>query len=245
MDWGNAFVRTITGSSPITALTLELNLTGDFKKTDKKVTWLSPSPSSPLVPIVLLDYDYLIYKKKLAEEDQVEDCLTPVTEFRTLAVGDGNARALKKGEVVQFEKKGYYIVDKPFGERSELVEGEEGVGRVEMIFIPDGRSASTNCKYTPPVVAKAAKAKKVVPATVGGGAGEGAKKVEEPKTPSGRIPEPAPLEAVESTLLSNGKTGFEILVKTKMFRVPSVYGEDGVEAVATTVMHDVKPVYDL
>jgi glutamyl-tRNA synthetase len=87
MDWGNAFVRSINKSSSggVESLEMELNLSGDFKKTKKKVTWLSPpsvgGAASELTRVKLLDYDYLITKKKLEEEDSVESVLNPKTEY--------------------------------------------------------------------------------------------------------------------------------------------------------------------
>lgn len=43
MGWGNAFVKDIssTENKKIVNMTVELNLGGDFKKTDKEVTWLA------------------------------------------------------------------------------------------------------------------------------------------------------------------------------------------------------------
>ena len=166
MDWGNAFVRKIVGS-PVESIEMELHLTGDFKKTKKKVTWLSASPTAPLIPVLLLDYDYLITKKKLEVDDEVTSFLTPTTEFRVDALADTNVRALKKGEVIQFERKGYYIVDKAFGAPSEI--GGE-VDQVELILIPDGKAASIASKVVPIAADKSApkavKAKKVAPAGV-------------------------------------------------------------------------------
>ena len=57
MSWGNAFVRKIHGSNPITGIELELHLDGDVKKTEKKVTWLSADQS--LVKADVYDFDYL------------------------------------------------------------------------------------------------------------------------------------------------------------------------------------------
>lgn len=226
MDWGNAFVREITrdADSIITGITLELNLGGDFKKTEKKITWLS---APALFSIVALDYDYLVYKKKLMDEDKVEDFVTPVTEFSTALVSDLNVKELKKGDIIQLEKKGYHIVDKPWGVASELVQGLEGEERVEMILIPDGKSASTICKYTPPAGDK--------PVTKVAAA-----------TPATKLPEFAPAEAQDTILKSEGTSGFDMKVTTKMFKVPNIYGEhEGVQALAKTVMHEVKPVYDM
>lgn len=84
MDWGNAIVRKISRSGaadgPVESLEMELHLAGDFKKTKKKVTWIA-APSD-VTPVTLLDYDYLITKKKLEEDDKVEELINPKTEFR-------------------------------------------------------------------------------------------------------------------------------------------------------------------
>ena len=137
MDWGNAIVRskTTNESGIITAIEVELHLEGDFRKTKKKITWLAqPDVEHPLVDVTLLDHDYLITKKKLEENDDVKDFVTPVSEFRDEAFADANVKELKKGDIIQFERKGYYIFD--------------GVvdGRYEFIHIPDGRAASIASK---------------------------------------------------------------------------------------------------
>ncbi|KAF7295474.1 Glutamate-tRNA ligase [Mycena indigotica] len=143
MDWGNAIVRSRTQDSDgnITSISMELHLEGDFRKTKKKITWLAQSSSThTLAPIVLLDYDYLITKKKLEENDDVADFVTPETEFRIDAVADANVADLKKGDILQFERKGYYIYD-----------GEVD-GKKEFICIPDGRAASLASKAGTTVV---------------------------------------------------------------------------------------------
>merc|ERR1711900_101260 len=83
MGWGNAFVRKINGSSPITDIELELHLEGDFKKTEKKVTWLS-ADGHELIPAEVWEFDHLFTKDKLEEDD-----------------------------IIQLERKGFYRVDKP------------------------------------------------------------------------------------------------------------------------------------
>ena len=138
MDWGNAIVRSKTtdASGKITQITMDLHLEGDFRKTKKKITWLSaPTDAHLLVESTLLDYDYLITKKKLEEDDDVKDFVTPVSEFRDEALADANVRDLHKGDIIQFERKGYYIFD-----------GVAADGRHEFIHIPDGRAASIASK---------------------------------------------------------------------------------------------------
>lgn len=151
MDWGNAIVRskTIDSAGKITAIEMDLHLEGDFRKTKKKITWLSqPTSEHGLVDATLLDYDYLITKKKLEETDDVKDFVTPVTEFREDVVADANVRDLKKGDIMQFERKGYYIFD-----------GAAEDGRLQFIHIPDGRAASIASKAGPPQPAATAPSK--------------------------------------------------------------------------------------
>ena len=141
MDWGNAFVRSkvISATGHITSIEMELNLDGDFRKTKKKITWLAqPTAEHPLVPVSLYDYDYLITKKKLEEGDDVADFVTPVTEFKEEAVADANVLDLQKGDVMQFERKGYFILD--------AILDENGSKRLEFIRIPDGRATSLASK---------------------------------------------------------------------------------------------------
>ncbi|KAG6844929.1 glutamate--tRNA ligase [Tephrocybe sp. NHM501043] len=144
MDWGNAIVRSkiVDASGIVTSIEMDLNLEGDFRKTKKKITWLSNSTNENQKAVVLLDYDYLITKKKLEEDDKVEDFITPVTEFREEAIADANVNDLKKGDIIQFERKGYYVYD-----------GETN-GVKEFILIPDGRASSIASKAglsaTPP-----------------------------------------------------------------------------------------------
>ncbi|KAK6347143.1 hypothetical protein TWF696_007223 [Orbilia brochopaga] len=121
MDWGNAIVDTLAKdeSGNVTALTLRLHLAGDFKKTEKKITWLATS--QPLADVELVDFDYLITKDKLEEEDNLEDFLNDKTEFRVDGVADTNVRDVKQGEIIQFERRGYYRCDVAWTEGGKAV----------------------------------------------------------------------------------------------------------------------------
>jgi glutamyl-tRNA synthetase len=138
MDWGNAIVRskTTSPSGQITSIEMDLHLAGDFRKTKKKITWLSqPTPDHPLIDVILLDYDYIITKKKLEENDDLVDFVTPVSEFKEEAFADANVKDLTKGDIMQFERKGYFIFD-----------GIAQDGKLEFIQIPDGKAASLASK---------------------------------------------------------------------------------------------------
>ncbi|KAH8923332.1 glutamate-tRNA ligase [Atractiella rhizophila] len=151
MDWGNAYVRTIEkdGSGVVTSLGLELHLEGDFKKTKKKVHWLIKSPEHPLLSVTYHDYDYLITKKKLEEEDQLIDFVNPSTKFSVTGWTDQNVEGMKEGDRCQFERKGYFILDKLAGKGGER----------EFILIPDGKQSGGQLKAPVAEIKKKAETK--------------------------------------------------------------------------------------
>ena len=61
--------------------------------------------------------------------------LNPCTRREALALGDPNMRNVKKGEVIQLERKGYYRCDVPFVRSSKPI---------VLFAIPDGRQKSTS-----------------------------------------------------------------------------------------------------
>lgn len=111
MDWGNVIVEKIHKiDGVVKSIDIKLHLEGDFRKTEKKLTWIADIKDKT-VPIELVDFDHLITKDKLDEGDNFEDFLTKETEFKTSALGDANIKSLKVGDIIQFERKGYYRLD--------------------------------------------------------------------------------------------------------------------------------------
>ncbi|VAH10137.1 unnamed protein product [Triticum turgidum subsp. durum] len=123
MDWGNAIIREIkTDNGTITQLVGELHLEGSVKMTKLKLTWLS-------------DIEDLVSLSLLEEDEDFLDNLNPCTRREALALGDPNMRNVKKGEVIQLERKGYYRCDVPFVRSSKPI---------VLFAIPDGRQKSTS-----------------------------------------------------------------------------------------------------
>ena len=80
MDWGNAVIKTVIkdDSGDVKHIDAELHLAGDFKSTEKKLTWLSNFASTPnpglLVKTTLLvglgSVSYTAYKVNLISENR-------------------------------------------------------------------------------------------------------------------------------------------------------------------------------
>jgi glutamyl-tRNA synthetase len=144
MDWGNAIIHKINhDNGKIVSLEGVLHLEGDFKKTEKKLTWLPNTHE--LVPIVLQDYGYLITKPKLEEGDNFIDFVNQNSLKETTAVGDSSLRLLNKGEKLQLERRGYFIVDQTFAYPSRPM---------ILIAIPDGKESPAENATNKPTNAK-------------------------------------------------------------------------------------------
>ncbi|GAA0185416.1 aminoacyl-tRNA synthetase [Lithospermum erythrorhizon] len=130
-DWGNVIVKEISKDQDgfVSQLTGVLHLEGSVKTTKLKLTWLPYT--NELVPLSLVDFDHLITKKKLEEDEDFVDVVNPSTRKVTLALGESDMRNLKCGDILQLERKGYYRCDVPFIRSSKPV---------VLFSIPDGKS---------------------------------------------------------------------------------------------------------
>eukprot|EP01132_Coremiostelium_polycephalum_P009288 gene9288-11384_t len=130
MNWGNAIVQTIQydadGTTPV-SMEGVLHLEGDFKKTEKKLTWLSADVEP--VQCIIQDFDFIITKAKLEEEDELEKFITPQTKFELECIADPNIKTLKVGDKIQFERRGFFNVDQVGDATKPYV----------LIYIPDSK----------------------------------------------------------------------------------------------------------
>jgi len=135
MDWGNCFIRTIVkdDSGKVVGLKGELHLEGSVKNTKKKLHWLDAKADLPKVR--LLDFDNLVTVPKLAPEMEFEQCVNPEILTTYIAYADPNVRLLPKGTSIQFERKGYYKLDKSY-----FREGDS----LDFVLIPDGKPRQRN-----------------------------------------------------------------------------------------------------
>jgi glutamyl-tRNA synthetase len=129
MDWGNAIVDDISkdAAGVVTSVKGRLHLAGDFKKTEAKLTWLADVPEH-MVDVKLLDYDYLITKDKLEKDEKFQNFLRETTTFETHCFGDMNLRNLHRGDRIQLERRGYFIVEQVAFK-----------GPLVLVQIPDGK----------------------------------------------------------------------------------------------------------
>jgi bifunctional glutamyl/prolyl-tRNA synthetase len=129
MDWGNVQVIAIEdGGKHVTAKYLPDNV--DFKKT-VKITWLADVQD--LVPIKLVRYSDLLTKDRLEDDDDFEQFINRDSVSTEMVAGEVNLRALQKSDIIQLERRGYYIVD------SVYLRDDNTSLPMTLIEVPDGR----------------------------------------------------------------------------------------------------------
>ena len=135
MAWGNAIINTVHRDPQqpevVTGVDATLHLEGDYKKTKLKLTWLGQSTECPVME--LRHFGYLVTKRKLEEGDAFEEFVNRNSVESTRVVGDGNLREGGKGDVIQLERRGYYIIDEPF-------DAQNPEKPIVLFDIPDGKA---------------------------------------------------------------------------------------------------------
>ena len=101
---------------------------GDVKAAKRKLSWLANTPEN--IPVVLSEFDNLIIKEKLEEDDKFEDFINPDTQAETEVIGDAGLKTLKEHDIIQLERRGFYRVDRPY-----VNEGKP----LMWFMIPDGK----------------------------------------------------------------------------------------------------------
>merc|ERR1719193_1971032 len=105
-----------------------------------KLTWLcEDSENSPTTPTVLIYYDHIISKAILDKDDDFKNFVNKDSRHEVEMLGDPEMKDLKKGDIVQIQRRGFFICD------SEYQPYNKCVGRARpavMIAIPNGTSSS-------------------------------------------------------------------------------------------------------
>ncbi|CAN2387448.1 Bifunctional glutamate proline--tRNA ligase [Pristimantis euphronides] len=139
INWGNLNITKIhrDSSGNITSLDAQLNLENkDYKKTTK-ITWLADTPSAPLIPTTCVNYDHLITKPVLGKEEDFKQYINRSSKQEEVMLGDPCLKTLKKGDLLQLQRRGFYICDEPYEPISPHSCKE---APCVLIYIPDGHT---------------------------------------------------------------------------------------------------------
>jgi len=125
MHWGNAFVEKLEKKGDVvTGVIGRLHLEGSPKTTKYKLNWLPVMDS--LIDVTLRELGYLFTKPTFADGEDPMDFVNPKSLMDSKAKGEPAMLSLKKGDSLQLERAGYYIVD--------------SVSPLILLEIPDGKA---------------------------------------------------------------------------------------------------------
>jgi glutamyl-tRNA synthetase len=102
---------------------------GDFKAAKRKVSWMANVSNN--TPVIFSEFDNLVTKEKLEEDDKLEDFVNPNTEETTEVIGDACLKTLREHDVIQLERRGFYRVDRPYINNTKPL---------ILFMIPDGKT---------------------------------------------------------------------------------------------------------
>jgi len=94
---------------------------------------LADVPDILRTDVVLVDYSHLLTKKKLEDNDDIADYVNKESKKEYMAYGDPNLKLLQKGDIIQLERRGFYICDQSLVKPKSL----------QLFFIPDGKKLTS------------------------------------------------------------------------------------------------------
>ncbi|XP_050316358.1 bifunctional glutamate/proline--tRNA ligase [Anthonomus grandis grandis] len=136
INWGNLLIKKINKESgKITSVEAVPNLENkDYKKT-LKLTWLAETEKAPFTPTYCVYFDHLMSKALLGKDEDFKQFVGHETRKEVQVLGDPELRKLKKGDIIQVQRKGFFKVDvayeppTPFTGRAKPV---------VLFYVPDG-----------------------------------------------------------------------------------------------------------
>ncbi|XP_068175225.1 bifunctional glutamate/proline--tRNA ligase isoform X2 [Antennarius striatus] len=137
INWGNLIITKINkgADGKVVSMEARLNLENkDYKKTTK-ITWLADTNNAPLLPTICINYQPLITKAVITKDDNFKDYINKSSKLEEKMLGDPCLRSLKKGDMIQLQRRGFYICDQPYEPVSPHSCKESPC---VLLYIPDG-----------------------------------------------------------------------------------------------------------
>uniref|UniRef100_A0A452V9Y0 Bifunctional glutamate/proline--tRNA ligase n=1 Tax=Ursus maritimus TaxID=29073 RepID=A0A452V9Y0_URSMA len=139
INWGNINITKINKNADgkIVSLDAKLNLENkDYKKTTK-ITWLAETAHALPVPAICVTYEHLITKPVLGKDEDFKQYVNKNSKHEELMLGDPCLKDLKKGDIIQLQRRGFFICDQPYEPVSPYSCKE---APCVLIYIPDGHT---------------------------------------------------------------------------------------------------------
>ncbi|XP_071576746.1 bifunctional glutamate/proline--tRNA ligase-like [Temnothorax nylanderi] len=146
INWGNLMILKINKQAGnIVDVEARLNLEDKNYKNTLKITWLAESlptsdpnaeKSNP-IKCCAVYFDHILSVPILGEDDDFKNFVTKDTRKEVQMLGEVELKRVKKGEIIQLQRKGFFICDVPYATISSYSSREQPI----ILFrIPDGHT---------------------------------------------------------------------------------------------------------
>ncbi|XP_047138951.1 bifunctional glutamate/proline--tRNA ligase isoform X1 [Hydra vulgaris] len=138
INWGNLRITKVNKEGEkVKSIEANLELENkDFKKT-AKITWLAEHSKAPFIPTQCLFFDNII-DKDLTRDDDFKEHISKNTKHVYEMMGDPCLSTIKKGDIIQLQRRGFFICDEPY-QSASCHSGLETP--CKLFHIPDGSSS--------------------------------------------------------------------------------------------------------
>nr|CAD7454349.1 unnamed protein product [Timema tahoe] len=138
INWGNLLIKKINRENgKIISVDADPNLSNkDFKKT-LKLTWLAETEKAPFIPCICVYFDHIISKPVLGKDDDFKKYIGHNTRWEVQMLGDPELVNVKKSDIIQLQRRGFFICDSEYQPPSKH-SGREAP--IILFSIPDGHT---------------------------------------------------------------------------------------------------------
>ncbi|KAG7207935.1 hypothetical protein KM043_009523 [Ampulex compressa] len=157
INWGNIKIEKIERQNgSVSKVMARLNIDNKDYKNTLKITWLASNLdktnniSQNLVPCYAVYFDHIINKPILGKDDDFKDFIAKDTRTEVLMLGEEALRCVKKGEIIELQRKGFFRCDIPYAAASPYSSREQFL---ILFHIPDGRATNISKKPGKVIVA--------------------------------------------------------------------------------------------
>ncbi|XP_063957953.1 bifunctional glutamate/proline--tRNA ligase-like isoform X2 [Lytechinus pictus] len=147
INWGNLNIKKIVKASDGKVQSVEAEFDADNKnfKNTIKVTWLGETEKAPFIEAVMIHYDYIITKGILGKDEDFKDYVNKKSREDTSILGDPEFASVKKGDIIQIQRKGFFICDQAYEPTRHTSRATPCI----LINIPDGHTKNQPASATP------------------------------------------------------------------------------------------------
>jgi len=152
INWGNVQVEQVDKDEKtgrVVQLIMKLRLDNkDYKKTPK-LTWISTEMEHSPVSMITIDYDHIISKAVVSKDDDWKQYINYDSRHYRRLIGESALRSVRHGDIVQLQRKGFFICDRPYQPASPYSQQESPL---ILVAIPDGHVKETLTNKTTPLL---------------------------------------------------------------------------------------------